>query len=119
MKIFVCDDDLDILEFLRSFLIDQGHNVVTSVDCDGVINKIYQFKPDVIIFDYWLKDTESDKIIMEVKKVKELKKIPIILISAIANLESVVKGIPIDDYMEKPFDVYELMFKLNKCYLGV
>lgn len=114
MKVFVCDDDQDILEFIETLLTVSGYQVFTNTQCDQhTIEFLQQYKPDVMIFDYWLNDVKSDKIIKEIKKYDALSNTPIILISAIADLDTVAKNIPIDDYMKKPFDIHDLLYKIK------
>lgn len=114
MKVFVCDDDKDILEFIDTLLTVSGYEVVTNQEWENnTLQYLKAYRPDVMIFDYWLKDVKSDKIIKEIKKYESLSNIPIILISAIADLDTVAKNIPIDDYMKKPFDIHDLLYKIK------
>ena len=114
MRVFVCDDDKDILELMEMLLNESGHIVMATEYCDAdILKSIEDFNPDIMIFDYWLNGIKSDKIIKNIRKNKKIKKIPIILISAAADLEKIVKNIPVDDYMKKPFDINDLLYKVK------
>jgi DNA-binding response OmpR family regulator len=114
MKVFVCDDEIDILDFMEIMLTDFGHEVCRCSKHDEVIDTILEFQPDIILMDYWLNGVKSDKIIKNIKRDRRIKDIPLILVSAAGNIYNEISDIGIDDYIQKPFDMYDFHIKLKK-----
>jgi len=116
MKILICEDDPDILELIEFILTEENYAVTTTEDESTVKNLMEKIEPDLLIIDYWLNGTKADDIINSIKKDDNLKEIPIILISAIDNLEEVSSNLPVVDYIKKPFDINTLKTKV-KSYI--
>jgi CheY-like chemotaxis protein len=53
-RVLVVDDDLDIVDYLQSFLEDNGYRVATASNADGALSMLEQFVPDVVLIDVLL-----------------------------------------------------------------
>lgn len=113
-KILVVDDDESILDALTYILEDAGHAVAAIPKGEWVYKKIQTFKPTIILLDILLSGTDGRTICMKLKKDRNTKNIPIVMISAhpSARVSSVKAGA--DDFIAKPFGIEELLRKVKK-----
>ncbi len=115
-KILVADDEPAILEVITMMLEDAGYDVKTTVD--GQTEKIArEYIPDVILLDIWMSGMDGGKICQSLKVQKSTLHIPIIIISANKETETIAKESGADDFLAKPFEMDELLTKVAK-YAG-
>jgi DNA-binding response OmpR family regulator len=70
--------------------------------------------PDLIILDVLLSGIDGRDICRELKSNPLTKKIPLIMISAHPNAEKSVREAKADDYLQKPFELEDLLIKIKK-----
>jgi CheY-like chemotaxis protein len=80
-RIFVVDDDPDILSFVKLFLEDAGHTVLTSTSAIEALSEISSFRPDVVITDLMMSGLDGLEFCKEMRKRRELRGVKIIMIS--------------------------------------
>ncbi len=113
-KILIVDDDLDILEVIGLILESEGYEVELMSNGQQVFEQINLFKPDLIILDVMLGNMDGREICNNIKNTKDTLHIPIIMISATHNMaESIKKNCRPDDFLEKPFDIVNLINKVD------
>jgi DNA-binding NtrC family response regulator len=103
MKVVVCEDDRDLLSLIEVILSDLNFELETCMDEDSLKVIMTSQKVDLLVIDYWLKQSKADSIIIELKKTNP--ELPIILMSAINDLPQITKSLGISDYIKKPFDI--------------
>ena len=113
-RILIVDDDKDILEVVSLLLTIHGYSVETSFRAEETKDKIKSFKPDIILLDVNIGGHDGRDICKQLKKIGTAKNIPVILFSAIPHLEQIHLECGADDYLSKPFDIPELMKKIEK-----
>ncbi|MCR4263999.1 MAG: response regulator [Candidatus Roizmanbacteria bacterium] len=107
-KIMVIDDDYMILTTLNIVLTDYGYTVVVSIDNRRALRHIRKHLPDLLILDVMMPGKNGMEILSEVKKDRELRSIPIMLISSAANLSHIAQLHHADAFLEKPFSLEKL-----------
>lgn len=112
--VLLCDDDEGTLEISKIILEKSGYKVRLVGDCDDVYESIINIKPDIVFLDIWMLGTGGGKIAKRLKRNKETKKIPVIIMSAHENLKKVTKEVGADDFLAKPFDIQELSAIVKK-----
>ncbi|MES3017039.1 MAG: response regulator [Bacteroidota bacterium] len=113
-KILIVDDDLDILEVIGLILESEGYEVELVSNGQQIFDHISQFNPDLIILDVMLGDMDGREICRNIKNSEETLHIPIIMISATHNMaDSIKKSCKPDDFIEKPFDIVNLITKVE------
>lgn len=118
--ILVCDDDPEILDVITQTLqLNPQYKIISFGTGMEVLNYLKKKKslPDLLILDLWLPDIDSDEIIPIIRKDEDTKHIPIILISAIVNVEIVAKGLGAESHISKPFLIEELEYKVAQLLL--
>ncbi len=110
-KILLAEDDFEILDNIKTFLEDEGFEVVTSQNGHEAIHKLRTFVPDLIISDIMMPEMDGYELFSEVKKVFTLHSIPFIFLTAKADLHSIRGGMMLgaDDYITKPFEFKDLL----------
>lgn len=113
-RVLVVDDDHGILEALSILLEEAGYTVKTNPDGSKVSGEISSFSPDVILLDIWMSGQNGYDICKNLKSMENTKRIPIIMISANRDMERISKECGADDYVSKPFELEELLNKVEK-----
>ncbi len=112
-KILIIDDDHDVLNAVSFLLIIHGLSVETASSVEIITNKIDAFKPDVILLDVALNGEDGRNVCRKLKNDSLYKNIRLILFSAHLRVSSDFKDCLADDFIEKPFEIEELLHKIN------
>ena len=113
--IYSVEDDLDIARIINKTLTKQGYQVFSFHDGKSFIEAFNKQKPDLVLLDLMLPDMNGNDIIKYIRNDIENNEVEIIIISAKRMLMDKVEGLDLgaDDYLEKPFDLLELMSRVN------
>jgi Response regulators consisting of a CheY-like receiver domain and a winged-helix DNA-binding domain len=112
-RILVVDDNLDILHLVQIILKNNGFEVLVSPRADDVFSNTEHFSPQVILLDVFLSGHDGRQICRELKENPKTKNIPVIMFSAHTKSDEIIKDCNADDFIAKPFEVNELLQKLN------
>ena len=116
-KIFIFDDNLEILELCSEILEDLGCEVKTSPTTTNVEQQVLSFMPDLIFMDNWLPDISGIEATRLLKSNEQLKNIPVLYFSANSNIDALAAEAGADDFLGKPFDIDQFE-TLVKKYVG-
>jgi CheY-like chemotaxis protein len=111
-KAFVVEDDPDMAELVARLLAGAGFEVSVATKRDEVIAGLRQPQlPDVVILDVMLPDVNGFDILQKLKAHPALKAVPVIMLTADAARESVMRGLAggADGYITKPFEREKLL----------
>ncbi len=117
-RILVVDDDTDILSVMKILLTMKGFEVEVTSKGENAIPKTESFKPDLILLDVLISGHDGRNICKELKSKKETGHIPVIMFSAHPGAAASIADYGADDFIAKPFDVNNLMKKVN-AQLGI
>ncbi len=114
MKILVVDDEEMSIKLIEMQLMKDNHQILTSTDGREAVDIIKNEQPDLVISDIMM-PFMSGLELLEIIKV-ENKKIPVILISALDDVEVVQTaiGMGADDFIIKPVKMYELALRIQR-----
>ncbi|MBP3359224.1 MAG: response regulator transcription factor [Clostridia bacterium] len=114
-KIFCVEDDTNIRELVEYTLKSLGFEF-SGFGCAadffaGIENK----NPDLVLLDIMLPDKDGMEILQLLKSSAKTRDIPVILLTAKSSQINKIKGLDsgADDYITKPFDVMELVSRIN------
>jgi CheY-like chemotaxis protein len=113
-KVFVFDDNTDILELCTIILQDAGYDIKTSSTSNNIIDQVMGYTPDIIFMDNWLPDVGGIDATRALKSHDLLKSIPVIYFSANNDVKSLAEQAGADGYLSKPFDIQELEDIISK-----
>lgn len=113
--IYSVEDDPDISEIISLTLNKQGYMVKSFADGESFLKAFHEKKPDLILLDLMLPGIQGNEIIKKIRDKHENDEIEIIVISAKHLVKDKVNALDLgaDDYLEKPFDLLELMSRVN------
>ena len=114
-KILVVDDDKAINELIKVNLELVGYTVVQAYDGIEGFAVAKQELPSLIILDVMMPDVDGYTVAQRVRLNPELKNTPILMLTALSQLNDKVKGfdIGVDDYLVKPFEMEELKVRVR------
>lgn len=115
--IFVADDDLAILEVVTIILEDKGYTVVTTATGDGIVKKIQEAEPQLILLDIWMTGYDGGEITKMLRKHKSVSHIPIVIVSANNDTEKIAKAAGADGFLAKPFELEDLLGTVERYSL--
>ena len=113
--ILVVDDNEMNREVLSRRLEKQGHIIVSAEDGERALQEIEKQSFDLILLDIMMPKMNGYEVLERLKAEPRQREIPVIVISALGELESVVKCIELgaEDYLFKPFNPILLKARLN------
>lgn len=113
--IYSVEDDKNISHLLNVVLTKQGYQVESFGDGESFLARFKEKKPNLILLDMMLPSIQGSDILKLIRSNEENDDIQIIIISAKNLLMDKVDGLDLgaDDYIEKPFDILELMSRVN------
>ena len=117
-KILVVDDDVDILSVMEILLSMKGFDVEVTSKGENTFPKIETFKPDLILLDVLISGHDGRAICKQLKANPDTSNIPVIMFSAHPGAAATIADYGADDFIAKPFDVNNLMKKIN-TQLGI
>lgn len=113
-KVLIIDDDKDLLDVITCLLNKKGFEVAVCDNLDDALNTIDTFNPEVIILDVFLNDIDGLEICRKLKSFSQTRHLPIIIFSSYPNMgEIAIFEYGADDFISKPFEVDELIFKMH------
>jgi signal transduction histidine kinase len=114
-KILIVDDAVDTVELLKKRLRFEGYDTAEAYDGEEGLRKVAEYNPDLIILDIMMPKLGGYEVCQRLKSDENTKYIPIIMLTAKAEIESKIKGLDIgaDDYVAKPFNYKELSARVR------
>lgn len=116
--IYSVEDDKDIAKIINKTLSKQGYDVVSFYDGTSFIKAFDENKPDMVLLDMMLPDLSGAHLLQYIRKDSANDHIPVVIISANSLVTDKVDGLDMgaDDYIAKPFDLLELMSRVNALF---
>lgn len=112
--ILVIDDDLEVVTLIRNRLEGQHYNVLTASDGVSGFTLAREHKPDLIVLDIVMPHMDGYTFVQEIKRLDELKKVPIIVITAKADMEDLFLSEGVSICLTKPIKTEILMEKVRQ-----
>lgn len=125
-KIYIIDDDRDIVDALTMVLEAEDHKIASQYDEDDAVENVSDFGADLIILDVIFPENDGAgfEIARKLKHDEKTKNIPIAMLSAVnekgqysgtfSNVDKDDVYLPVDEFVEKPLVPVELIKLVNK-----
>jgi two-component system OmpR family response regulator len=109
LRVLVVDDEESITELVSMALRYEGFAVETASTGYGALERIDEFRPDIMLLDVMLPDIDGFSIAERLRR--DRRDIPVLFLTARDATEDKIRGLTIggDDYVTKPFSVAELV----------
>ena len=115
-KIMIVDDEASIRMLYREEFEDENYDVTEAEDGDGLVDRIGQEKPDVIVLDIKMAAYDGLDLLQEIRQ--QFHDLPVIISSAYGAYKGDYKTLAADYYVVKSSDLSELKQKVKKAMEG-
>ncbi len=111
-KILVVDDEMEILELIKSCLMEEQYQVLTAENAQKALESLKTEAPDLILLDIMLPDIDGIELCLDIRKFTNA---PIIFLSCKSQEMDKVLALSVggDDYVIKPFLPNELIARIK------
>ncbi|MCX6069013.1 MAG: SpoIIE family protein phosphatase [Chloroflexi bacterium] len=116
-KILIVDDEIYNVDYLEQELEDLEYSLISASNGQQALDKVDNEAPDLILLDIMMPIMDGFEVLARLKANPATRDIPVIVISANNDLNSVVRGIQLgaEDYLPKPFEPTLLHARLASC----
>lgn len=113
--ILIVDDEPKNLQFMGTILRHSNYEIEFASSGKLALKKMRANKPDLILLDVMMPGMDGWQVCGELRADKELKDIPVIFMTALTSQEDVMHCFEVggSDYVSKPFQVAELLARVN------
>lgn len=113
--ILLLEDDRNLRETLVDIFELKGFEVVTATNGIEALKLLDEVAPDVIVSDVMMPEMDGLEFLKRIKENPQTEITPVIMVTANTLRESKYKGLEYgaNDYITKPFDTVELLFKVQ------
>lgn len=113
-RISILEDDAGIREIVTLLLESEGYEVSTFSDVSSFMARNTSNEPDLYLLDIKLPDGNGLEVCNLLKSARETKHIPIVMMSAHEGVEQMRKNCKAEDFIAKPFDIYEFLGRVTQ-----
>ena len=116
-SVLVVDDNAVNRDLLSRRLVRHGHRVTTVEDGRRALQLLQTHSFDLVLLDIMMPEMNGYQVLQRLKADEKLRHIPVIMISALDEIDSVVRCIHLgaEDYLAKPFDPVLLRARIGAC----
>ena len=109
-KVLIVDDEKHIRLLYSEELEEEGYEVALASDGSGIVDRIKDEKPDVVVLDIKMVSSNGLDVLQEIRN--KYYNLPVILCSAYGSYKVDIKSIAADAYVVKSSDLTELKNKI-------
>jgi class 3 adenylate cyclase/CheY-like chemotaxis protein len=115
--ILIVDDNAENREMLGRRLAREGHQAVLADGGRAALALLRKQPIDLVLLDVMMPDMDGYQVLQQLKADPAMHDLPVLMISALDELESVVRCIELgaEDYLPKPFDPVLLRARIGAC----
>ncbi len=115
-KILVVDDEAPLCMLYAEELTEEGYEVVSTRDCEGLMEMIEQHRPDVIVLDIRMGEWNGLDLLQDIRNAYHDK--PVILCTAYSPFKYDLRSVAADYYVVKSADLTDLKTKISMALEG-
>jgi DNA-binding response OmpR family regulator len=113
--ILIVEDDRDIAELIRHYLVRAGHTADVLSSGTEVLPRVRARRPDLLVLDLMLPGLHGLEVCQALRRDRATADLPVIVVTARAEESDRVAGLELgaDDYLTKPFSPKELVARVG------
>lgn len=117
VQVLIVDDEPACQDVLCRIMDRLGYTSVAAGDGRTAIDRIHFQKPDVILLDLGLPDTNGEQILDELRSDERYRHIPVVIVTAVSDMEQISRCLEkgAEGYLIKPFDTTLLKARIAGC----
>lgn len=111
-RILVVDDEIKILDLIKTYLEKEGYSVITASHGKRALQLFESEKPDLVVLDLMMPEMSGYEVC---KKICAASQTPVIMLTARSEEVDKLLGLELgaDDYITKPFSLRELAARIR------
>lgn len=115
--LLVVDDEEGNRDVLSRLLEKQGYTVAKAENGRVALNMLDADEYDMVLLDIMMPELDGFEVLRQLKANEQLRNIPVVMVSALSELESVARCIEMgaEDYLPKPFNSTLLKARVSAC----
>jgi DNA-binding NtrC family response regulator len=115
-RVLLVDDETEFLETLVKRLKKRKLDVTSAESGKDALRVLQETAIDVVVLDVRMPDMDGLETLREIKKIRP--SVEVIMLTGHANVEVAMEGMELGafDYLMKPMDIDELLYKLQDAY---
>jgi CheY-like chemotaxis protein len=117
--IMVVDDEPDIVELFKILLEKEGYEIISANSADECLQKLKKATPDLILLDIMMSGMPVKEMLKRIMENEEWRNIKIIYLTVVrmseAEKSNLLQEANIVDFIEKPFDITDLVRRVKKA----
>ena len=115
VKILIIEDEPNQADLIQFNLEQDGYEVYKAKDGEEGLTKAHEILPDLILLDWMIPKMSGPDVCRKIRKSRDIKETPIIMISAKSEEQDKVFGLDlgVDDYISKPYSIKELLARVR------
>lgn len=116
LGVLLVDDEVEFLETLEKRLRRRNMEVRVATSGEQALKALGECSPDVVVLDVKMPGMGGIETLREIKRMAPL--VEVVMLTGHANLEVAIQGMEMGafDYLMKPVDIDELVYKLQDAY---
>jgi sigma-B regulation protein RsbU (phosphoserine phosphatase) len=116
-RILIVDDEPYNVDYLEQELDDLGYQSLSASNGFEALQVVEDEKPDLVLLDIMMPGMDGFEVLSRLKDHETNRHIPVIVISAMSDMDSIVRGIELgaEDYLPKPFDEVLLRARISSA----
>ena len=115
-QILVADDDLSIVDLLRTFLEGEGYEVTEAHSGSEVLARLGEMTPDLLVMDIRMPEMSGIDVLQHMNE--DNIDVPVLIMTAYGGSSNAIKAVQLgaQDYITKPFMLEDLLRSVNRLF---
>jgi len=114
-KIFIVEDEADIILLMETILKKEGYAVDHTDNGRNALERIRKIKPDLLILDVMVPGVDGLSLLKQTSEEREFTDIPVIIVSAMLEAEELfANNSRVKEFIQKPFTASQLRDAVKK-----
>ena len=116
-KILIVDDERAIADLLKLHLEEEGYVVLTAPSVDKALKALEQGSVNLVMLDIRMPGKDGFDFLRAVSTKHGKPRMPVIVMTGRGELESLMEGIAVDGFVNKPFEMSLVLGEVRKALL--
>jgi two-component system OmpR family response regulator len=113
VKILVVDDDIQVTSLLKKYLSSKDLEVTTINQSSKAMSTAHAIYPDLFILDLMMPPPDGFELCRQLRADPKFARAPILIITAMDISNSSATSFGANDYLAKPFNLDEMVTRIN------
>lgn len=114
-RILIADDNVPNVELLEAYLIDVDCEIAIAYDGQQTLDRVAQFRPDLILLDIMMPKLSGFEVCKKVKQDQDTRNIMVLMVTALNEPGDIERAVAAgcDDFLSKPINKHELLKRVE------